>query len=38
MEGLLMDAGFAVVQRYGGPDRRALANDSEYMVFVCTSA
>lgn len=38
MEALLADAGFAVVERYGGPDRRPLANDSEYMVFLCTSA
>ena len=35
MEGLLDQAGFEVVARYGGPDKSPLANDSRSMVYVC---
>ncbi len=35
MEGILERAGFEVVERYGGPDRSPLTNESQYLVLVC---
>jgi SAM-dependent methyltransferase len=35
IEALLDQAGFNILERYGGPDFSPLTNDSRYMVFVC---
>lgn len=35
MEALLEHAGLQVVERYGGPDRSPLANESRFLVYVC---
>lgn len=36
MEALLEQAGLVVQTRYGGPDFSPLANDSQYIVYVCS--
>ncbi len=37
MESLLDRSGFEIKERYGGPDRSKLTNESQYIVFVCAS-